>query len=417
MRSIQTRKIHRFFTVCALAFAGLVPLQADERSDSPDPQQADLEADPSTIGDTTSKIPMTDADVGASSLHGTDLSDIDGSESVFRGKDLRELISLNEPVQAALNDWLTYMRPTLMEAYENYQYLRGKVAPIYQEAELPEALLFAIVATETGGKVHAYSRAGAAGLLQFMRQTGRRYGLTVKNGFDMRLDPVASTKANVSYLNEQLGELDYSLEKTLAAYNGGENRIRRLDRRLKGVDFWDSKFYNSLPRETREYVPRILAAAWLFLHPEDYNLQFPQYHIDTTTLTVRRDTSLDELCVCFGQEQDKVDGWFRVLRNLNPRLNPEDLIEAGDNIEIPSILTEAYERNCLEGELLKRARQLHDARYPEMTIYTVVAGDTLGKIAARNRCTTQSELATINNLRAPRYLIRIGQHLKIPGCR
>ena len=164
-------------------------------------------------------------------------------------------------------------------------------------------------------------------------------------------------------------------------------------------------------------MPRILAAAWLYLHPENYNLHFPQYSIDTATLTVKRDTSLDELCICFGQAQDKLDGWFRVLRNLNPRLDPEDLIKAGDGVEIPTILMEVYEQKCLVGELLDRARQLHEARYPEMTIYTVVAGDTLGQIAARSRCTSQSELATINNLRPPRYLIRAGQTLKIPGCR
>ena len=191
----------------------------------------------------------------------------------------------------------------------------------------------------------------------------------------------------------------------------------RLNRRLKGIPFWNSRFYNSLPRETREYVPRILAAAWLFLHPEDYNLQFPRCHSETRILAVKQDIALDELSICLAQEQGQVSGWFRTLRNLNPRLESQELIKAGEEIEIPTVLKQAYERNCLQGKLIERAHELHDAKYPKVIIYTVVAGDSLGKIAARSRCVSTSELADLNNLRAPRYVIRIGQKLKIPGCR
>jgi membrane-bound lytic murein transglycosylase D len=337
-----------------------------------------------------------------------------GSQSLLRGKDLRELIELNEPVKAAMNDWMTWLRPQLMDSYENYQYLRDQIAPFYEEAGLPEALLFALIATETGGKVHAVSSAGAVGLFQFMSGTGKRYGLTVENGFDMRLDPVEATKASIAFLNEQMETLNQNLEKALAAYNSGGNRLQRLNRKFKGVDFWDSRFYNSLPSETRMYVPRILAAAWLFLHTEDYNLQFGSFQTETIPLTLKRDTALDQLSICLGQAQDQRDGWFRTLRNLNPRLEYQDEIKAGQEIQIPTILKEAYQKNCLEGDLLERARELHEARFPELIIYTVVKGDSLIRIANRFGCSTQ-EIAVLNNLRAPRYIIRIGQKLKIPG--
>jgi membrane-bound lytic murein transglycosylase D len=181
--------------------------------------------------------------------------------SLLRGTDLRDIIELNGPVNAALDDWLTWMRPMLMESYVNYHFLRSKIAPIYEEAGLPEALLFAIMATETGGRVHAYSRAGAAGPLQFMRRTGIKYGLRSVDGFDMRLDPAAATKANVAYLNDQFKVLNNNLEKALAAYNGGENRMRRLHRRYKDAGLWDSRVFYRLPRETREYVPRVLPSS------------------------------------------------------------------------------------------------------------------------------------------------------------
>ncbi len=347
----------------------------------------------------------------------SEMPELDTAVALLNGADLRDLIELNGPVKAALDDWLTWMRPMLMASYENYMFLRNQIAPVYEEAGLPEALLFAILATETGGKVHSYSRAGAVGPLQFIRSTGRRYGLKAEDGFDMRLDPVAATKANVRYLNDQFKVLNNSLEKSLAAYNGGENRMRRLHRQHKGTSLWDSRIYYRLPRETREYVPRVLAAAWLFLHPEDYNLEWPTWENESTGLVVQKDISLGELTICLGQEGTR-DGWFRTLRNLNPRLNPGERIKAGESIEIPTFLVPYYESECLEGGLVERAALLHDANYPfgEMTVYVVQPGDTLGRIASRFRCVTVRELAALNNIQTPRYMIRVGQRLKIPNC-
>jgi membrane-bound lytic murein transglycosylase D len=345
------------------------------------------------------------------------MPDLGDTVSLLRGTDLRDIIELNGPVNAALDDWLTWMRPQLIESYVNYHFLRNKIAPIYEEAGLPEALLFAIMATETGGKVHAYSRAGAAGPLQFMRHTGRKYGLRTVDGFDMRLDPAAATKANVAYLNDQFKVLNNSLEQALAAYNGGENRMRRLHRRYKDMSFWDSRFFYRLPRETREYVPRVLAAAWLFMHPEDYNLVWPELETETAEIVVQKEVALGELAICFGQEGNPT-GWFRTLRNLNPRLNPGERVKAGETLEIPASLVSLYESQCLGGDIVQTAQTLHEANYPygDMIIYIVQPGDTLGRIASRFRCVTVRDLAEINNIRGPRYLIRVGQRLRIPNC-
>ncbi len=343
---------------------------------------------------------------------------LDRAASLLRGTDLRELIELNGPVRAALDDWLTWLRPGLMEAYYNYQFLRSRMAPVYEQAGLPEALLFGMIATESRGKVHAFSRAGAAGPLQFMRGTGHRYGLVEVDGFDLRLDPEASVRANVAYLNEYFREFNNSLEKALAAYNGGENRARSVDRRHGGASFWDRRVYYSFPQETREYVPRILAAAWLFLHPEEYRLEFPAPDVTTTRLVLKRDASLSELTVCLGQAGNR-DGWFRTLRNLNPRVTPAERLEAGQQIEVPVAVARVYEARCLEGQLLAHARELHEANYPEepvMIPYTVRSGDTLHRIAARFPCASLGEIAALNRIRAPRYVIRVGQQLQIPTC-
>jgi membrane-bound lytic murein transglycosylase D len=233
----------------------------------------------------------------------------------------------------------------------------------------------------------------------------------------MRLDPAAATKANVDYLNDQFKVLNNSLDKALAAYNGGENRMRRLHRRYKDASLWDSRVFYRLPRETREYVPRVLAAAWLFLHPEDYNLVWPELEIETAELVLQGEIALGELAVCLGQEGNP-NGWFRTLRNLNPRLNPGERVKAGETIEIPAALFPLYESQCLDGDLLQTAQALHEANYPygDMIIYIVQPGDTLGRIASRFRCVTVRELADINNIRPPRYVIRVGQRLRIPNC-
>lgn len=341
-----------------------------------------------------------------------------GSNRSLNGVDLAEQIKLNRHVMDAIHDWLTWKRPLLMATFENYRFMRQEMWPSYVEAGLPEALLFGILAVESGGKVHAYSRAGAAGPLQFMRATGRRYGLRDTNGFDQRFSPSHAAKASVAYLNDQFRQLDFSLEKTLAAYNGGENRLKRLNRRLDGADFWSSDFYYSLPSDTRRYVPDVLAAAWLFLHPEDYNLTFPMVEDQLTDLVLDRETSISEVTICLGNEELN-DGWFRTLRNLNPHLDNGDRLKPEATLRVPQRVADIYVEKCTQPELIALAADLRDAsesRESDLLPYVVRNGDTLSRIASRYRCMSMKELAAVNNIAAPRYFIRAGKTIKVPSC-
>jgi membrane-bound lytic murein transglycosylase D len=336
----------------------------------------------------------------------------------LNGRDLVELIPMNRQVQEALNDWLTWNRPLLMRSYENYQYLRSEMVPAYEDAGFPEALLFGMLTVESAGKVHAYSRAGAAGPLQFMRGTGRIYGLNTSNGFDQRMDPEMAAGANVAYLQNHLRQLGNSLEKTLAAYNAGENRLKRLDRELRGADFWSSEFFFRLPRDTRKYVPEVLAAAYLYLHADEYNLRLPIYETDRTVLQLSQDASLGELAICLGNA-DQSNGWFRTLRNLNPAVKPGDRITAGEQINVPARVAALYQAQCVDNELASKAMALHNAAYNEkenLLPYVIQNGDTLGRIARRYRCMSIRELAALNNIKPPRYFIRAGKTIKVPNC-
>jgi membrane-bound lytic murein transglycosylase D len=275
---------------------------------------------------------------------------------------LEEAITLNGPVKHALSDWLTWNRPQLADAYENYLFLRGEIAPIYDKAGLPEALLFAVMAQETGAKVHSYSSAGAVGPLQFMPTTARRYGLDRIGGFDMRLDPVASTRASAVYLTALLDRFGNDLPKALAAYNAGETRLATLHRQLAGASFWDAKVTDAMPAETRSYVPAVLAAAWIFLHADEYGLVPTGLEVGTTTIALRQPLSLGELTICLGAEHNR-GGWFRTLRNLNPRLSGSERIDAGEKVRMPSMLVPLYVEHCAgDSPLLAHARDLHDGK-------------------------------------------------------
>lgn len=339
-----------------------------------------------------------------------------GTVALLNGRDLARVIELNEPIKAALEEWLTWMRPQLLDAWENYQYMRHRMFPEYERTGLPEALLFGILAKESGGRVHAVSRAGAAGPLQFMPATGLRFGLGSVQGFDQRYDPAASTRANAAYLNERFAELNGNLALALAAYNGGEGRVARLSG--KGAhDFWSAPVFNALPNETREYVPMVLAAAWLFLHPERYNLSLARYDADPVTIRLAQDMSLNELAICIGQ-QGNPRGWFRHLRNLNPRWEAGQRLPAGTELELPAAAREGYRRTCLDGPMLALSRELHEARPPKPQVqatYVVRKGDSLHSIARRHGCSVAG-LARTNSVRAPKYLIRPGQTLSLAGC-
>lgn len=356
-------------------------------------------------GDGTAKAPLIRA-----------IPELERTVALLHGTDLRERIPMNDEVRAALNRWLTRDREQLLDAWENYQYLRSQIAPIYDAAELPEALLFAMLAEETGAKVHAYSRAGAAGPLQFMPRTALRYGLRTVDGFDSRLDPVASTRASAAYLRDQFRTLNDDLEKVLAAYNGGESRVRKLDRKHAGVGFWDPSFHYSLPRETQNYVPEVLAAMWLFLHPEEHGLDFPALEATITTIRVEEAISLDELTVCLGQAGNP-RGWYRTLRNLNPRLRGGERIPALGTVKLPTVLVPVHSERCVgDAAPLRLARELYAAAHPERPVgteYTVRRGDTLEGIASRHGVSFR-ELAATNRLTPPNYVIHVGQRLTLP---
>lgn len=349
------------------------------------------------------------------------------SVNLLRGKELATMIEMNEPVRAAMAEWLTWMRPSLITSWENYQQMRFLMWPEYERAGLPEALLFGILAKESNGRVHALSRSGAAGPMQFMPATGYRFGLGYVNGFDTRYDPQLASRASVAYFNERFAELGDDLEFAIAAYNGGEGRALRLKQAAGGRSFWDPAVYSQLPPETQDYVPYVLAAAWLFLHPEKYGLEFPKVDGAATVMKLAKTSSIYQLSICLGGPRD---GYFRALRNLNPRWEPHVPMAAGTELRVPTAVPPLYARHCVDGERAALAADLMAAHKPTAVAtvarppapaappartYQVKSGDTLSSIARRNGCPSTDQIARANGLRAP-FTLRAGQRLNLAGC-
>ena len=197
----------------------------------------------------------------------------------------------------------------------------GKYGPMIQnelrERGMPQDLLY-LTMIESGLNPNAYSKAHAAGLWQFIEETGERYGLEVSSYVDERRDPVKSTDSALRYLSMMYDRFD-SWYLSAAGYNTGENRVGRLMRETtgseKGTDegYWE--IWERLPRETRDYVPLMLAMGHIAKDPAKYgftNLEM-QEPLRFEEVTVPKNTRLSTVADAAGVDLD-------VLADLNPQL-------------------------------------------------------------------------------------------------
>ena len=143
------------------------------------------------------------------------------------------------------------------------------------EREMPQELIF-LAMIESGFDPKAKSPVSASGLWQFMGATGRQYGLTVTKKVDDRNDPLKATDAALAYLDDLHGRFG-SWYLAFAAYNSGEGRVARVMKSTLGRSTGtDADFYriaSRLPKETRDYVPKMIAAARIAKNPAKYGFE------------------------------------------------------------------------------------------------------------------------------------------------
>jgi membrane-bound lytic murein transglycosylase D len=212
--------------------------------------------------------------------------DFDTWDRVFQGFQLDSNAS-NPKVQYFVNYYGRNPRQLTMLSERASVFLHMIVHEVDRRNMPTELALLPFV--ESAFDPDVFSQAGAAGLWQFIPDTGRRYGLQQNKQYDARMDPFAATGAALNYLQKLHDDFNGDWLLALAAYNCGEGRVQReIDsNRSQGLPttFW----YLSLPKETREYVPRLLAFKELISHADRYGIaladtpneaRLAQLHID-----------------------------------------------------------------------------------------------------------------------------------------
>lgn len=265
-----------------------------------------------------------------------------------------------------------------------------------EEREMPlELALLPII--ESAYNPFAYSPAQAVGLWQFIPSTGRHFNLQQTSWYDGRRDITASTTAALRYLTYLHGLFNNDWLLALAAYNAGEGTVSRaIERNQKlglPTDYWNLP----LPRETRDYVPKLLALSQMVQSPEAYGLNLNPIANEPYFEVVALKQRMDLARVAEMAELDEEE-----IYQLNPAFTRRVTLDGPQHLLVPSEKAEMFAANLA----LMKPQDLVD-----WAQYKVLPGDTLGSIANRHRISVNI-IRDLNRLRSD--LLQVGQLLSIP---
>ncbi|WP_197473230.1 MULTISPECIES: LysM peptidoglycan-binding domain-containing protein [unclassified Oleiphilus] len=244
----------------------------------------------------------------------------------------------------------------------------------------------------------AYSHGRASGLWQFIPGTGKIYGLHQNWWYDGRRDVLASTQGALEYLSYLSRRFDGNWLHALASYNSGSGRVSKAIKRNKKLgkpqDFWSLK----LPRETRAYVPKLLALAKIVKSPEKYNIQFPKIADKPYFETVQTGGQID-----LAQAATLAGIDIKEIYKLNPGFNQWASAPMGPHrLLVPIESAKQFKAALTELPPEKRLN---------WTRYSIKRGDSLIRIAKKFN-TTPALIKQVNQLRS--NTIREKQKLLIP---
>ena len=330
-------------------------------------------------------------------------------ESLTVGDDLysKSLIHIDHRL---VKKWIRYFTKQEFDRFQRFLD-RGEYYRVYIEDQLashsmPQELYY-LAMIESGFRNRARSRAHAVGIWQFMRGTARNYGLLVDGYIDQRMDPVASTSAAISYLQD-LHRVYQSWWLAIAAYNSGEVRVLRAIMHRNTRDFFELIERRVLPRETVNYVPKFIAAMYVAKHHRRFGFRLNTTRdFDPQSMPIYRVPPFIHL-----REVAKRSGCsLRKLKKDNPYIihsvvHPTRSIA----IRLPDGCRKIShgDNRRLIAESRARFKSYRNRKYKGM--YRVRAGDTLSSIARKFK-TSVKALKLANNLRSDR--IRPKQRLYV----
>ncbi len=246
----------------------------------------------------------------------------------------------------------------------------------------------------------AYSHGRASGIWQFVPGTGKRFGMKQNWWYDGRRDVRAATDGAMDYLTRLHKFFDGDWLLALAAYNSGEGNVlkavKKNRKKGKPTDFWSL----DLPKETRAYVPKLLALAELVRNPEKYHLQFAP--IDNAPFLKRVSTGAQiDLALVAELADLSIEDTYRYNAAFNRWATAP---EGPHYLLLPLKNADLF---------LKNIKKLKPEDRIKWIRHKVKSGDSVSTIAARYK-TSKSLISTVNNLRKNR--IRIDQVLTIPSA-
>ena len=308
-------------------------------------------------------------------------------------------IPLNQRVLA----YIDLFQGRLHDFIEDGMRRGGRYLPMIQRTFRAEGLpldLAYVPLIESAFKPNALSRAKAKGVWQFMAGTAVENGLRSDWYIDERSDPEKATLAAAKYLRTLVNRFDGDWHLALASYNGGPGRLQRAVKRTGLGDFWKlAARPGVLPRETREYVPMILAAMVIARNPAQYGFDFePEQAADYDKVTLTRPVDLRRIA-------EWADTTIDEIRMLNPELRrwTTPVRDAQYELKVPAGKAEQVNARLADAA----ASELASLNY-----YTARRGDTLTLIARKLKVST-ADLAEANYV-STRSRVAIGQKLLVP---
>lgn len=296
-------------------------------------------------------------------------------EDKDRSKELTAITQYdsNPAAEKAVDKNLTLFSDRMKERFSIWLERSGRyldlMKEILKEKSIPEDIVFLPI-IESGFNPNAYSVARAVGPWQFISATAKRYGLKIDWWKDERKDPVKSTEAAASYLSD-LHDMFGSWSLAMAAYNAGEGKILRALNRTKSDNYWALLNTTHIRRETKEYVPRFIAASLIASNPGEYGFENLSYHapLQYDEVILDKPLDIDVAARCAETTPD-------VIKEFNPELRRWS---TPPNVKTYTLRIPAGKKDVFM-ETLKDIPE--DSRFSIET-YIVKKGDTISKIAGK----------------------------------
>jgi membrane-bound lytic murein transglycosylase D len=281
-------------------------------------------------------------------------------------------IVFNDAVKYYIGYFTIEKRKVFVNWLKRARYYVPIIKEILKEHGMPEDLVY-LAMIESGFNPKAYSRAKACGPWQFIYSTGGRYGLRVNYWIDERKDPEKSTVAAAKYLKDLFNQFG-CWYLAAAGYNAGEKRVERAIEKHNTNDFWELAKYNALPRETREYIPKLIAAAIIAKDPEKFGFGSIKYDepIRFVEIKVPGATSLSAIAKANSMDLSELKSYNpEILRGITPPKMDDYAIKLPSPVNV-----EEFNRNLQIS--LNKERKVRD-----VVAYKVKKKDTLAKILKR----------------------------------